>query len=273
METTEKVVEAYCRYIKGWATIPNIKCSGQYEIDLIAIDPGTLDRYHIETGVSISSSFSKLTAKDFSPQKLKTRVLQPGQRRTVGYFSERKFGAPEVAATLRRYGFKKGQYSKVVVTWGWTDEAKVQADQLGITLWDFRSLLIEIGEAFGEVRTYFTDDTMRTLQLFLKALNASAAKNRSAEMPTAEDFRAELARMFREAMKKKEAIEIRAGDLHHELGGYPGPGHRLSVCCSVMKAEMRHGDKIVAQPPKGKGASLVIRYVLPRSQQKLPLKP
>ena len=53
METTEKIVEAYVRYVKGWATIPNIKCPGQCEIDLLAIDPLSLDRYHIESGVSI----------------------------------------------------------------------------------------------------------------------------------------------------------------------------------------------------------------------------
>jgi hypothetical protein len=54
METTEKIAEAYCRYIKGWATIPNIKYHGQYEIDLLAVDPRTDKRYHIESGVSIS---------------------------------------------------------------------------------------------------------------------------------------------------------------------------------------------------------------------------
>jgi hypothetical protein len=54
METTEKIVEAYVRYVKGWATIPNIKCPGQHEIDLLAIDPVKLNRYHIESGVSIS---------------------------------------------------------------------------------------------------------------------------------------------------------------------------------------------------------------------------
>jgi hypothetical protein len=51
METTEKIVESYVRYVRGWATIPNIKCPGQYEIDLLAIDPVNLDRYHIESGV------------------------------------------------------------------------------------------------------------------------------------------------------------------------------------------------------------------------------
>jgi len=120
METTEKIVEAYCRYHKGWATIPNIKCSGQYEIDLLAIDLVALKRYHVETGVSISASYSKLTAKPFSAEDLKVRVKTAGQRRTVGYFSERKFGAPQVLKKLEEYGFKKGRYSRVIVTWGWT---------------------------------------------------------------------------------------------------------------------------------------------------------
>ena len=46
------------RYVKRWATIPNIRCDGQYEIDLLAIDPVSLARYHIETGVSVSQVFS-----------------------------------------------------------------------------------------------------------------------------------------------------------------------------------------------------------------------
>jgi hypothetical protein len=56
METTEKIVEAYVRYVKRWATIPNITCAGQFEIDLLAIDPVGLERYHIESGVSVSGS-------------------------------------------------------------------------------------------------------------------------------------------------------------------------------------------------------------------------
>jgi len=74
METTEKVVEAYVRYVRGWATIPNIKCEGQLEIDLLAVDPVSLERYHIESGVSISGAYSKLTSKPFSSDDLKQRV-------------------------------------------------------------------------------------------------------------------------------------------------------------------------------------------------------
>jgi len=73
METTEKIVEAYVRHIKGWATIANIRCQGQYEIDLLAIDPRTGNRYHIESGVSISGSFSRLTNQPYSKDLEKER--------------------------------------------------------------------------------------------------------------------------------------------------------------------------------------------------------
>jgi hypothetical protein len=111
METTEKIVEGYARYVKNWATIPNIKCPGQYEINLIAIDPCSLNRYHIESGVSISRSYSKLTLKPYSDQDLKSRLKTAGQRRTLGYFVQTKFGAEPVLATLKEYGFIPGKYS------------------------------------------------------------------------------------------------------------------------------------------------------------------
>ena len=172
METTEKIVESYCRYVKGWFTISNIKCSGQYEIDLLAIEASSdegLKRYHIESGVSISGAFSKLTAKPFSPEELKQRTKQAGQRRTFGYFRDRKFRLPEVLTELKKYGFKEGNYSKVIVTWGWDEETRKQADRAGIILWDFRNIIKEIAETFRKTKTYFTDDTLRTIQLFVKA--------------------------------------------------------------------------------------------------------
>jgi len=172
VETTEKIVESYCRYVKGWFTIPNIKCLGQYEIDLLAVDPSSkigIKRYHIECGVSISGAYSKLTEKEFSLEKLKNRVKQSGQRRTLGYFIQRKFGPNEVLSELEKYGFSGNNYTKVIVTWGWTAEAKKDADRQGIILWDFRDILKEIAESCRNKKTYFTDDTLRTIQLFLRS--------------------------------------------------------------------------------------------------------
>lgn len=121
METTEKIVESYCRYVKQWFTIPNIKCKGQYEVDLLAVDTSSskeLRRYHVECGVSISGSYSKLTDKPFSTEHLKIRVKQAGQRRTLGYFIERKFELPQVLSEIRKYGFVPGNYERIIVTWG-----------------------------------------------------------------------------------------------------------------------------------------------------------
>lgn len=170
METTEKIVEAYVRYIKRWATIPNIRCRGQYEIDLLAIDPSSTKRYHIESSVSISGGFSKLNNKPFSQAALKVRTQQPAQRRTLGYFLERKFSAPEIVDELKQYGFAAGWYKRVIVTWGWTEDAGGEAAAHDVELWDFRTIVREIAHSSGSRDMYFTDDTIRTLQLYAKAM-------------------------------------------------------------------------------------------------------
>src|SRR5262249_16552347 len=106
-----------------------------YEIDLLAVDPVTHDKYHIESSVSASKGFSRLTAKAFDPGDMKVRVKIASARRTLGYFRDRKFIAPGITSRLHEYGFKDGEYKKVIVTWGWTDDAKREADDAGIELW------------------------------------------------------------------------------------------------------------------------------------------
>jgi hypothetical protein len=79
------------------------------------------------------------------------------------------------------------------------------------------------------------------------------------------DFSRKLSETLRHAEQGGAvAIEIRSGELHRALGGYPGIDHRMPVCCEAMYKEQRASDTILSQPPKGKGASVVIRYQLPR---------
>jgi hypothetical protein len=86
-------------------------------------------------------------------------------------------------------------------------------------------------------------------------------------MPTADDFREALNSLFvEEAKKGKKYIEVRSGDLHRNVGGYPGTNHAMPTCCKVMERERKAGDTILQSPPKGNGASLVIRYMLPRQE-------
>ena len=70
---------------------------------------------------------------------------------------------------LRKYGFMPGNYQRIIVTWGATDDAQTVAAQHGVVIWDFRDLLQEIATANKDRKTYFTDDTARTIQLFAMA--------------------------------------------------------------------------------------------------------
>jgi hypothetical protein len=86
-------------------------------------------------------------------------------------------------------------------------------------------------------------------------------------MPTADEFREALHEIFYEAFRdKKTTVDITAGELHRRVGGYPGPNHRMPLCCRVMRDEVDRveGDRVLNEPPSGQGASLTIRYVLPR---------
>jgi len=84
-------------------------------------------------------------------------------------------------------------------------------------------------------------------------------------MATRVEFQRELRSQFRLAERSGErTIEVNSGDLHRGLGGYPGLNHQMPSCCEAMYNEARMSDEIIMRPPKGKGASLTIRYYLPR---------
>jgi hypothetical protein len=81
--------------------------------------------------------------------------------------------------------------------------------------------------------------------------------------PNSDDFRKELSAQLRRAKTRGAAeVEINAGELHRAVGEYPSGEHRMPSCCEVMRAAMRSGDEVISEPPKGKGASLTIRYRL-----------
>jgi hypothetical protein len=83
-------------------------------------------------------------------------------------------------------------------------------------------------------------------------------------LPTARDFEREVKRRWSASQQSAKFVDIESGDVHRKLGGYPGRNHRMPACCEVMKRLMGPRDTVLADPPKGQGASLVIRYALPR---------
>ena len=85
-------------------------------------------------------------------------------------------------------------------------------------------------------------------------------------MVNADEFRNRLSARLRAAERAGlPHVDVNAGDLHREVGGYPGAGrHQMPNCCRIMYDEQRAGDQVLSKPPSGKGASVTIRYRLPR---------
>lgn len=80
-----------------------------------------------------------------------------------------------------------------------------------------------------------------------------------------QDFKLVLDTMLSEAsIAGENVVDIRAGNLHARVGGYPGRGHSMPTCCSAMRDAVKAGDTVLNEPLKGQGVSLHIRYCLPR---------
>jgi hypothetical protein len=158
--------------VKGWATIPNLKCEGQKEIDLFAIDPVTDERWHIETSVSISSGFSALTNGPFEPGEHKHRVKAATARRKLGFFIQEKFLPAAVEQRLARLGCASGKVRRAIVTWDWKEGVEEAALAEGIELWSLPALMHEIAQKTREGRVYLADDILRTIDLFARGLSA-----------------------------------------------------------------------------------------------------
>lgn len=51
---------------------------------------------------------------------------------------------------------------------------------------------------------------------------------------TSADFEAELERMFELAGREgRSCLDVRSGDVHHEVGRYPGPDLTIEYRCAV----------------------------------------
>jgi len=171
MEPSEKVVESYFRFVKGYFTIPNIRCKGQKEIDLIGMkaNNGPPERIHVEVSVQTSGEFQKINAKDYSREQKNTRSGSASERVKIGYFIKEKFNNEDVMARLKEYGFEGDNYNKIVVAWGWEKDAELIAKKNGICPIWFADILHEMQDKFGKETGYYLDDTIRLLQLLKKS--------------------------------------------------------------------------------------------------------
>jgi transcriptional regulator with XRE-family HTH domain len=104
----------------------------------------------------------------------------------------------------------------------------------------------------------------RALHVPLFTLLSSGRNRRVA--PDSRQIELALVARFRRAQRAKRTyVEVKAGDLHRDIADPSDPAmNRTPLVCHVMTKHRTSHDRVVSQPPKGKGLMFTVRYQLPR---------
>lgn len=157
MEPEVHIVERYMQLVKRCLTMTNIMLEGGKEIDLLAVNPVSGEKYHIEVRVAIGRGF-RLRMIDSQTKSGRKH------RRGMDTLNEIKFSPPTVVKAIMEI-FGSSDYKKVLVVWAIEDEdLSEQAKNLyGIEVWRMADVLSEL---IREVKTKaYRDDVLRTVQL------------------------------------------------------------------------------------------------------------
>jgi len=156
MEPEVHIIEKYFQEILRCFTMANIRCKNKKEIDLLAVNPQSGDKYHVEARISTSRAFA-LRSKDPLERK-------HSYKRGLDYFIKEKFNHPAVVKKIKEL-FGNDSYSKVLVVFH-VDTRRFDAwdaDEVGVKIWfitDLIETLMQQQNARG-----CRDEILRTLEL------------------------------------------------------------------------------------------------------------
>lgn len=157
LEPEVHIVERYMQLVKRCFTMTNVMLEGGKEIDLLAVNPISAEKYHIEVRVAIGKGF-RLRLVDTQTKNGRKH------RRGMDTLNEIKFSHPTVARAVTEI-FGNSEYRKVLVVWDVEEESVLeQAKSLyDIEVWKISDIMSEL---IREVKTKaYRDDVLRTLQL------------------------------------------------------------------------------------------------------------
>jgi hypothetical protein len=125
----------------------NIKLKGNKEIDLLAIDPIKLERYHIEV-------------RAWTDRRMKLR------HEDLGYFQREKFEHPIVKQKIHEL-FGDSDYHKVLVVWNTEDNFKVlpkiAEKEYSIEIWRLKDMIHHFTKR--KITSGSRDDVLRLMEL------------------------------------------------------------------------------------------------------------
>jgi len=137
---------------------------GGKEIDLLASNPITEEKFHIEVRVA--------TGRGFRLRLIDTQTKSGRKhRRGLDTLNEIKFAHPTVVSAVKEI-FGGGEYRKVLVVWDVEDTKVIEQakrNPYNIEIWKISDIMSEL---IREVKTKaYRDDVLRTIQLISKKAN------------------------------------------------------------------------------------------------------
>jgi hypothetical protein len=157
VEPEVHIVERYMQLVKKCLTMTNIMLKGGKEIDLLAVNPVSGQKYHIEVRVAIGRGF-RLRMIDSQTKSGRKH------RRGMDTLNEIKFTPQTVVKAITEI-FGSSEYRKVLVVWAVEEESVIEQARkcYDIEIWKMSTVLSEL---IQEVKTKaYRDDVLRTLQL------------------------------------------------------------------------------------------------------------
>jgi hypothetical protein len=157
LEPEVHIVDRYMQLVRKCFTMTNVMLEGGKEIDLLAVNPVSGEKYHIEVRVTIEKAF-RLRLKDTHTRNGRKH------RRGVDTLNEIKF-APQTVVNAVKEIFGSSEYKKVLVVWDVEDESVIEKARslYGINVWKMSDIMSEL---IREVKTKaYRDDVLRTIQL------------------------------------------------------------------------------------------------------------
>ena len=160
MEPEVHIVDRYMQLVRKCLTMTNIMLKGGKEIDLLAINPQTNEKYHIEVRIA--------TGRGFRLRMVDTQTRNGRKhKRGVDTLSKTKF-EPQIVVNSVKEIFGRSDYHKVLVVWDVQNSEVIKGamDVYEIEVW---KILDVISEMMKEIKSRsYRDDVLRTIQLISK---------------------------------------------------------------------------------------------------------
>ena len=165
MEPEVHIVDRYMQLVKKCFTMTNVMLQGGKEIDLLAVNPISEEKFHIEVRVA--------TGRGFRLRLIDTQTKSGRKhRRGLDTLNAIKFSHPTVVKSVKEI-FGGEEYRKVLVVWDVEDESVIEQAKsvYDIEIWKMSDI---IGQLTQEVTTKaYRNDVLRTIQLISRRVSNS----------------------------------------------------------------------------------------------------